>query len=378
MIYADNAATTEIAAPIMDVVRQSLKFTGNPSSIHDAGEISRNAIYNARIKIANFINAEPDEIYFTSSGSEANNMALKGFYFAHPDKFTRIMTTAIEHKSVLNSCRFLKKIGCKVHEIPVKNNGMIDIDILERLCSNSKALCSNTLVSIQFANNEIGTVQDIKKISSLVRRYGALLHVDAVQAMPEIKIDVKEYGIDMMSVSGHKFGCPKGIGFLYKRKGVILEPLIHGGGQENGLRAGTENIVYILALAKSVECINFDAVEELRNKRDYLLGHLKQIDDCIINGDIDSRLANNINISFKNVNGTSLLAFLNEQGIYVSSGSACNSGTEEPSYVLKAIGVSDDYINGTIRITIDNNITYDELDEIFNTIKNGVEFFRTF
>ena len=378
MIYADNSATTKVIAPVMETVNVSLSLMGNPSSLHAIGEVSRNAVYDARVKIANFISATPDEIYFTSSGSEANNMALKGFYFAHPDKFTRIITTPVEHKSIINSCAFLKRLGCKIYNVPVKNSGVIDIGILERLCENSRELCSSTLVSVQFANNEIGTVQDIKKISDIVHQHGALLHVDAVQAMSEIKIDVEEYGIDMMSVSGHKFGCPKGIGFLYKRNGVVLEPLIHGGGQENGLRAGTENIPYIVSLAKGTECINFDNVEDLRKKRDYLLGHLKQIDDCIINGDIDSRLANNINISFKNVNGTSLLAFLNEQGIYVSSGSACNSGSNEVSYVLKATNVPEDYINGTIRISIDNDITYDKLDEIFNTVKNGVKFFRTF
>ena len=322
-------------------------FYGNPSSHHFSGHTAHKVLDDSRHNIADYIGCEDNEIIFTASGSEANNMALKGFYFDNLDYHVTIITTAQ----------------------------------LEKLCKECYDNNEPFLVSIQFANNEIGAVQPIKHLSDIVHKYGGIFHTDAVQAFSEYHINVKEYGIDMMSVSGHKFGCPKGIGFLYKNSKVDIEPLIHGGGQEFGLRAGTENLPYIAGISKAIDLLTTrmeEYNEQLNEKCDYLKYKLLEIKGSKINGSDVYRLCNNINISFKGIKSDALLAILDGKGICVSSGSACNSGDSEPSYVLKAIGVDKEYIDGTIRITIDNDISYAELDIVATEIADAVNALRMF
>lgn len=245
-IYLDNAATTKIRPEVRDIIDTALELYGNPSSLYTIGQTSKRVIDESRNIIAKHINCADNEIIFTSSGSEADNLALKSFYFAHINDCT-IITTTIEHKAIINSCGFLERLGATIQYVNVDSFGQVDLTELDRLCRNAKG---KLLVSIQYANNEIGTIQDIKAISEIVHKYNGILHTDAVQAFPEIQIDVRKLGTDMMSVSGHKFGIPKGIGFLYKNRDVEIEPLIHGGQQEYELRAGTENIAYIVGILR--------------------------------------------------------------------------------------------------------------------------------
>lgn len=378
MIYLDNAATTQVLPCVKKAISETVEMFGNPSSLHNAGADSSKLIEEARHTIADYIGANDNEIYFTSSGSEANNMALKGFCFAEYNKPTTIITTPIEHKSVLKSCVFLQEIGCRVKYVGIDKYGLVNLNDLDILCRNSLVDGDRVLVSVQFANNEIGTVQLIKEISEIVHKYNGIFHTDAIQAFPEIQMNVNNLGIDMMSVSGHKFGCPKGIGFLYKRNGVEIKPLIHGGGQEFGLRAGTENIPYIVGLKRAVESLSETNVQKVREMRDYFIESLLQIDDCVINGSMTDRLVNNISISFKGVDAEALLLLLDTKGICISSGSACNSREKEVSYVLKAIGVDEDYIHGTIRISLSENTTYTEIDTAVEEIKNYINALRLF
>lgn len=356
-------------------------FYGNPSSHHIGGHTAYKILDDSQHNIADHIGAHDNEIIFTSSGSEANNMALKGFYFANMNMPVTIITTKIEHKSILNTCDFLEKIGCNIKYLDVNMFGVVKSEQLERLCKECYDNEEHFLVSIQFANNEIGTVQSIKHLSDIVHKYGGIFHTDAVQAFSEYHIDIKEYGIDMMSVSGHKFGCPKGIGFLYKRDGVDIEPLIHGGSQEFGIKAGTENLPYVVGMSRAVDLLKMRTKEynkELEEKRDYLKYKLLNIKGSQMNGSASYRLCNNINISFKGIQSEALLALLDSKGICASSGSACNAGNTEPSYVLNAIGVDKEYIDGTIRITIDNDISCNELDFVAKEIKDAVSALRMF
>lgn len=374
MLYLDNAATTKIAKEVLDSMNPyfGLEY-GNPSSIHTMGQHTRKYIEEARKEIANFINCESSEIIFTASGSEANNLAIKGFAFSNK---CEIITTGIEHKSVLESCIFLRKhaIIKNVWKVGVHECGEIDVKHLEILCETVIENKCIPFVSIQFANSEIGTIQYIKEISKIVHKYNGVLHVDAVQAFGCIPIDVKDLGIDMMSVSGHKIHAPKGIGFLYKKKDIKIEPLINGGHQEWGLRAGTENVPYIMGLAKAVEIIQNTDWNHVKSMRNYLIMELiEKIPESRINGSLINRLPGNINISFKDIDGEALLLLLNLKSIYVSNGSACNSGSLESSYVLKEIGVPEDYINGTIRITIDDSIQKETVDHIVLEIRKAID-----
>lgn len=363
--YFDYAATTPVHSEVAEVVYNTMcNCYGNPSSIYKIGRESFDVVENSRKIIAKKINSEPNEIIFTSSGSEANNLAIKGFYFNNIDNCT-IITSKIEHKSILNSVMFLKKIGCDVHLIDVDSFGKINIEQLYNCCSKTS---NQLLVSVQYANNEIGTIQDINRISDIVHNFNGFIHTDAVQAIPEIQVDVKRLGVDLMSVSGHKINAPKGIGFLYKRSNISLSPLIHGGKQEFGIRAGTENVPYIAGLAKAVELIDYSCIESIRKKRDYLIKNLVSIGG-ILNGDARDRLANNINISFKNINGEALVILLDLDDFYVSSGSACNSGLSQSSYVISAINGESD---SSIRITLGGNIEYDVIDHIIDAIKKNL------
>lgn len=288
-----------------------------------------------------------------------------------------MITTHLEHKSILKTCDFLAdKIGCTIEYVKTDKDGTVDIDDLERLCQKLSTY-SPFLVSIQFANNEIGTIQDVKSIGKIVHQYGGVFHTDAVQAFPEKEINVNKLGIDMMSVSGHKFGAPKGIGFLYKRGSVGIEPLIHGGKQEYGLRGGTENTPYIAGLCEAIRYIDYDKVKDIRHKRDLLLGELAEIDGAVINGAMgDNRLANNISISFRNVSAESLILLMDMEDINIASGSACNGQSDEISHVLRSIGLDDSYAYGTIRITIGDDFQYGDIHNVAEKIKKNVDFLQ--
>ena len=369
MIYLDNAATTKVAPKVIDDITEALHWYGNPSSAHEMGYKARQIVEDARKKIAESINAEPEEIIFTSGGSEANNMALKGIVEMYG--IDSILTTETEHPSILNTVEYLT-FGSSFDMvddktcIPVDSTGRIDLkafnDVLEK---RHRCYCGANLIAVSMVNNEIGTIQPIKEIVEILHNYTGFIHVDAVQAFPHMKIDVKELGIDTMAVSGHKFGCPKGIGFLYKRKGLDLEPLIHGGHQENGLRAGTENLPYIYAMGNQVERIVYDGKKAViaealwKTLENLCATHCK----LQLNGtqDFYNRIDRILNITFKKINADVLITLLSDRGICVSAGAACCSGEKTPSKVLKAIGLSDEDAFSTIRISWENNIEYEFL-----------------
>lgn len=366
MIYLDNAATTKVAPKVIEDITEALHWYGNPSSAHEMGYKARQIVEDARKKIAESINAEPEEIIFTSGGSEANNMALKGCVNIY--ELSCVISTETEHPSILKTKEYLGNYTDSVYSvnIPVDSEGILCLEALKIMLQDIQDFdWGAPIVALSMANNEIGTIQPVKEIAKMVANYGGLLHIDAVQAFPHMKIDVKELGIDTMAVSGHKFGCPKGIGFLYKRKGLDLEPLIHGGHQENGLRAGTENLPYIYAMGNQVERIVYDGkkaviAEALWKTLENLCGTHCELQ---LNGtqDFYNRIDRILNITFKKINADVLITLLSDRGICVSAGAACCSGEKTPSKVLKAIGLSDDDAFSTIRISWENNIEYEFL-----------------
>lgn len=379
-IYLDVAATTR---PKQEVIEAMLPYlTGdkwyNPSSLYTPAVKVKQDVEDARRTVAEFIGADASEIYFASSGSESNCMALRGFFDSAKDDgyIPVIITTCIEHKSILSCVNALANRGAYVYKLDVDNDGGINIDELEEsLNVHSSFAHRKILVSIMFANNEIGTIQPIKKISEVVHQYGAVFHTDAVQAAGQIPINVDTLGIDMMTVSGHKIGCPRGVAFLYKRNNIDLCPLIYGS-QERRLRGGTENTAGIIGMSKAVELAkentkNFLVIELMR---DYLIDKLESI-GCKLNGHRISRLPNNINVQ-TGINAESLLLMLDMSGIYVSSGSACNSKSIEPSYVLKAIGLNDEQANSSIRITISKDTTFEEIDKVVGEIERSVKLVK--
>ena len=365
MIYFDTAATTKPTKEVIADVTWCLENVwGNPSSIHSEGVKAKQLLEQSRKKVAKFINAEPEEIIFTSSGSESNNLAIKGFIDANY-LFNCIITTKIEHPSVYNTCQYLGREH-RLEYAPVDSDGKVDVDKFRRLIS----VLSNTyfcFVSIMLANNEIGTINDIKKIAQIVHRYQGVLHVDATQAVGQIPVDVKELDCDLLTFSGHKLNCPKGIGVLYKKRTINISPIIHGGHQENGFIAGTENLPYIYALGNQVERIgkverNDTMCKKLYFKIDKLCNEINI--PIKYNGEIlKNRLPNNISLTFKGINAEALITLLDMQGVCVSAGSACSSGEKTPSRVLKAIGLSDEEAFSTVRISIGADTTTEECDE---------------
>lgn len=364
-VYLDNAATTK---PYPGVIEQMLnaysKVYGNPSSIHRAGIVARNLIDASRADLATTINCIPEEIYFTSGGTESDNWALN---ILEPGD--HLITSVIEHHAILNKCRVLEKKGINITYIGVNNIGVVNPkDIENAVTPNTK------LISIMTANNEIGTIQPIEEIGKIARRNNIIFHTDAVQAYGHIPIDVDKLHIDMMSVSAHKTHGPKGIGFLYVRNGIDIPPLIYGGGQESGKRPGTENVLAIAGFG----CIS-DAINNLENSIDiahilYLRNYfcsklISEFDNVTINGDIGNRLPGNLNVCFKGCRGEQILRMLDMSGIYVSTGSACNSDSNEPSYVLKAIGLSDDDANASIRFSLDYETTQSDIDYVIDNLK---------
>lgn len=359
MIYADNAATTELDIEAFEAMRPFLlKCFGNASQSYSFSSVNKRALKEARCIIADCIGANVEEIFFTSGGTEGDNWAVK----CGAGKNGEIITSAIEHHAILNACKYQQNNGHNVIYLPVSQDGIVDADILK------KSITSNTeLVSIMFANNEIGTVQPIKKLAKVAHDAGALFHSDAVQAVGHVPIDVHELGVDLLSASAHKFNGPKGIGFVYIRKGINLLPFINGGGQERGLRAGTENVASIVAMAKALEnnCKKIvDNAAYLNKLEDIIIDILSSAGIEYIRNGSDNRIPGNINLSFANCEGEVLLHRMDLKGICISTGSACNSIETQVSHVIRAIGVHERYAEGTIRISLGKNNTRQESEAI--------------
>lgn len=372
-IYLDAAATTKPDPKVIEAMMPY--FTDkwyNPSSLYTPSVQIKKDIEEARKTVANCIGAKANEIYFTSGGSEGNCWAIQGFvnYWRSKGEIPVIITSVVEHKSVI-SC--VKNLDVEVHYIGVDDEGFIDIPVLKALFDLG-VYNKKILVSIQFANNEIGTIQRIKKIANIVHKYGATFHTDAVQAFGNVDIDVDNLGIDMMTTSGHKIGAPKGIGFLYKRTGINISPLIYGS-QMDSMRGGTENVPYIIGMAEAVKLLQKDEERQLRLTilRNNFISQLKAL-GCKVNGSLSERLPNNINTTFlQNITGESLLYLLDMSNMFVSTGSACNSKSIEPSYVLTAIGLTNEEAMRTIRITLPKDITMDEIDSVVDEIKKQIK-----
>ena len=372
-IYFDHAATTAVAREVKEAMDPYFcENYGNASSLYDLGYKSKEAINEVRIKVAKVLNAKPNEIYFTSCGSESDNLALKGVARANRQKGNHIITSKIEHPAVLNTCKQLEKEGFKVTYLNVNKNGFVDLEELKN------SINSNTiLVSIMFANNEIGTIQPIKQIANIVHKYNAIFHTDAVQAFGNVKIDVQEMGIDLLSMSAHKFYGPKGVGALYVRKNVNFVQLQNGGHQENDKRAGTENVAGIVGLGKAIELADKNMEEnnkKLLELRQYFLEQIKNKMPYIrINGDLNNRLPGNINISFLYVNGKDIVKMLANYGICTSSGSACSSGLPQPSHVLLAMGLNEGIEKSSLRITLGKENTKEDIDDLVKVLEESIK-----
>ena len=376
VIYLDNAATTKTAPEVVEAMLPYFtEYYGNPSSIYSVGAEAKKALNQARETIAETLSASSNEIYFTAGGSEADNWAIKATAEAYASKGKHMITSAIEHHAVLHTCQYLEKNGFEVTYVGVDENGIIKLDELKA------AIRPDTiLISVMFANNEIGTIQPVKEIGEIAKAHGILFHTDAVQAYGQIPIHVDEYHIDMLSASGHKLNGPKGIGFLYIRKGVKSRSFVHGGQQERGRRAGTENVpgaVGFAAAAKRAFAKLEERVEQEKKLRDYLMERIeKEIPYCRLNGDREKRLPNNVNFSFQFIEGESLLIMLDMKGICASSGSACTSGSLDPSHVLLAIGLLHEIAHGSLRLTVSEENTMEEMDKVVNEVKAVVERLR--
>lgn len=376
-VYADNAATTKISDKVFEAMLPWLKGGyGNPSSIYSLGMEAFAAIENAREQVAAGIGAQPGEIYFTGCGSESDNWAIKGVAHALAAKGKKhIIATAFEHHAVSHTLEALKEEGFEVTWLPVYGNGIVRAEDVREAIRPDTAL-----VTVMYANNEIGTIQPIPEIGAICREAGVLFHTDAVQAVGNVEIDVKAQSVDLLALSGHKLHAPKGVGALYIRKGVPRFPnLIDGGGQENGRRAGTENVASIVALGKAME-IACNGIAERNAKvlpmRERLIDGLLRIPRTRLNGDRDKRLAGNANISFEGIEGESLLLRLDMGGIAASSGSACTSGSLDPSHVLLAIGLAHEVAHGSLRLTINEDNTDADIDYILETVPRVVEYLR--
>ncbi len=375
-IYLDHAATTSVKPEVLEAMLPY--FTeqyGNPSSIYSLGRENKKAIDDAREKVAKALNAQPKEIFFTSGGTEADNWAIKGVAFANESKGKHIITTNIEHHAVLHTCKYLEKYGFEITYVPVDDKGIVHVEDIE------KAIRSDTiLISIMFANNEIGTIQPIKEIGTLAKEKGIYFHTDAVQAVGNVHIDVRDMNIDMLSLSAHKFYGPKGVGVLYIRDGVRISSILHGGAQERGKRATTENVAGIVGLGKAIELATTNIDEyntKLMRLRDRAIREiLEEIPYTRLNGDDKNRLPGNVNISFEFIEGESILLMLDMKGICASSGSACTSGSLDPSHVLLAIGLPHEIAHGSLRLTFGEENTDSDLDYLLETLPPIIEKLR--
>lgn len=376
-IYLDNAATTRVAPEVLEAMMPY--FTedyGNPSSIYSFAGKSKDAVEEARAKIAGILGARPEEIYFTGGGSESDNWALKAAAEAYAGKGKHIITSAIEHHAVLHTCEYLEKQGYEVTYVGVDENGIIRLDEME------KAIRPDTiLISVMAANNEIGSIQPVKEIGEIARRHGVFFHTDAVQAFAHIPLNVDEMNIDMLSASGHKINGPKGIGIMYIRKGVKIGSFIHGGAQERRRRAGTHNVPGIIGMAKAAEIADANMEQRMDYEcrlRDHLIERvLSEIPYSRLNGDRTKRLPNNANFCFRFIEGESMLIKLDQKGICGSSGSACTSGSLDPSHVLLAIGLPHEIAHGSLRLTISQETTMDDIDYTVDELKKIIEQLRS-
>ena len=370
--YFDNAATTPVRE---EVVKEMLPFFGveygNASVMYSLGRNAKKAMKRARERVARAINADINEIYFTSCGSESDNLAIKGFAYENKSKGNHIITSKIEHHAVLDSCKTLEKQGFKVTYLNVDDKGKINLEELVNSITNQ-----TILMTIMFANNEIGTIEPIEEIAKIAKKKNIVFHTDAVQAIGNVKIDVKQMNIDMLSLSGHKFYAPKGVGALYVKNGINFKKLQDGGEQEYNKRAGTENVAEIVGLGKAIELIYNDYDEYNRKlitlRNNYIDRVKNEISNCKVNGDLINRLPGNANVSFKNVNGSELLFELDKYGICASAGSACSTSNPAPSHVLTAIGLDKNYIGGTLRVSFGRDNTMEDVDFLVNRLKEFV------
>ncbi len=375
-IYMDNAATTRVTEPVFEAMRPYFcEIFGNPSSVHAFGREARKAVEQARRQVAAALGAQAGEIYFTGSGTEADNWALRGAAYAQKARGRHIITTQIEHHAVLHAAEQLEKEGFEVTYLPVDEDGVVSLEALE------KALRPDTtLVSIMTANNEIGAIQPIREAAKLAKAHGALFHTDAVQAIGCVPIDVKADGIDLLSLSGHKFHAPKGVGALYIRSGVKLQRLIYGGAQEKTQRGGTENVASIVGMGKAIEL----AMESMESRNAYVSGLrdrliegiLRRIPETRLNGHRTQRLSGNVNVSIRYIEGEALLLSLDMKGIAGSSGSACTSGSLDPSHVLLAIGLPHEIAHGSLRLSLSEENTAEEVDYTIDALVEIVERLR--
>ena len=374
--YFDHAATTPVRE---EVIKEMLPYFGveygNASVMYSLGRNAKKAMSNARRRVAEAINCKTDEIYFTSCGSESDNLAIKGFAYANKDKGNHIITSKIEHHAVLDTCKTLEKQGFKVTYLDVDEKGIVDLNQLINSISKD-----TILITIMFANNEIGAIQPIREIGKIAKQNNIVFHTDAVQAIGNVKIDVRDLNIDMLSLSGHKFYAPKGVGALYVKDGISFEKLQDGGEQEKNKRAGTENVAGIVGLGKAIELIysDFDAYNKtLRELRDYYIEEVKKnIAGIKVNGDLENRLAGNANISFENIDGSELLLKLDEQGVCVSASSACSTQNPMPSHVLTSIGLKQELANSTLRVSMGKDNTKEDVDFLVSVLKNIINEIR--
>ena len=377
-IYADNAATTRMSPTAIAAMARCMEETwGNPSSLYSHGQVAKEALEKARAEVAAVVGAGPEEIIFTSGGSEADNQALRtAAALGKKAGKTHIISTAFEHHAILHTLKALESEGFEVTLLPVHENGLVRPEELEA------ALRPETcLVTVMYANNEIGTVQPIPELGALCRARGVLFHTDAVQAAGHLPIDVKAQNIDLLSASAHKFHGPKGVGFLYARRGVRLKNLIEGGAQERGKRAGTENVPGIVAMAAALQesaAHMEENARHMRAMRDRLIAGLKTIPHSALNGDAEKRLPGNVNFCFEGIEGESLLLLLDDRGISASSGSACTSGSLDPSHVLLAIGRKHDVAHGSLRLTVGEDVTEEEIDYLIRNVTEVVAYLRSF
>ncbi len=374
--YFDNSATTRIKDEVFKEMIPYLSIEyGNPSSLYSIGRSAKRAISEARRRVASLINCSPEEIYFTSCGSESDNTALKGIAYANKEKGNHIITSKIEHPAILNSCKSLENKGFKISYIDVDKDGMLNLEKLE-----SEITDQTILISIMYANNEIGTIEPVKEIAQIAHSHGIIFHTDAVQAVGNIPIDVRKMNIDMLSLSGHKLYAPKGIGALYVKSGIEFERFMDGGHQEKNKRSGTENVAEIVALGKACQIAekNIEQYQQkLKNLRDYCLNKIqKKIPDIYINGTMERRLPGNINISFKDLNSGELLLRLDEVGICASGGSACSSKEASPSHVLTAIGLPSELSKGALRLTFGDYNTKEDVEYLVENLVRIVEEMR--
>ena len=375
-IYLDNAATTQMSDAVKQAMEPYLQENyGNASTAYSIGEDARREIEKSRAVIAETLHVKPSEIYFTSGGSESDNWAVKNIAAAYKKKGKHIITTKIEHHAILNSCEYLQKLGYDVTYLDVDENGLVSVEELTEAIRPD-----TTLISVMFANNEIGTIEPIYKIGKIAKEKQIIFHTDAVQAYAQIPLSLNYYPVDLLSASAHKFHGPKGVGFLYIKEGVKIPSFIHGGSQERGKRAGTENVPGIVGMGKAAEIAHITMRKRVQKEimlRNYLIERiLHEIPDARVNGHRSVRLPGNVNFSFKGIEGASLLILMDEDGICASGGSACNTGEERISYVIRAIHVPEEYAPGTVRLTLCGDTTRKEIDEAIASMKRNIAVLR--